>query len=61
MTSLVVQWMRLCASSLGDVGLIPSWETESPHAEGHMPFGMTKKSLKNKTNKKHLRYSGLGL
>lgn len=54
MTSLVVQWMRLCASSLGDVGLIPSWETESPHAEGHMPFGMTKKSLKkNKTKQKN--------
>ena len=52
MTSLVVRWMRLCASSSGDMGLIPGWETESPHAEGHMPFGMAKKSFFKKKKKK---------
>ena len=48
----MVQWLRLCASSAGDVGLIPGWETKSPHAEGHMPFGRAKKLKKqNKTKK----------
>ena len=31
-TSLVVQWLRLCASSARDVGLIPGWGTKIPHA-----------------------------
>ena len=34
-TSLVVQWLRLCASTAGDVGLIPGWGTKIPHAIGH--------------------------
>ena len=44
----MVQWLRLCASSAGDVGLIPGWETKSLHAEGHMPFGRAKKLKKKK-------------
>ena len=34
-TSLVVQWFRLCASTAGDVGLIPGWGTKILHATGH--------------------------
>ena len=34
-TSLVVQWLRICASTAGDVGLIPGWGTKIPHAIGH--------------------------
>ena len=31
----VVQWLGLCASSSEDVGLIPSQETNIPHATQH--------------------------
>ena len=31
-TSLVVQWLRLCASGAGGMGLIPGWGTKIPHA-----------------------------
>ena len=31
-TSLVVQWLRLCASDTGAMGLIPGRETKIPHA-----------------------------
>ena len=31
-TSLAVQWLRLCASSTGDVGLISGQGTKMPHA-----------------------------
>ena len=31
-TSLVVQWLRLYASTAGDTGLIPGWETKILHA-----------------------------
>ena len=31
-TSLVVQWLRLCASNTGDVGLISGQGTKMPHA-----------------------------
>ena len=34
-TSLVVQWLRLCASNSRGVGLILSLGTEIPHASGH--------------------------
>ena len=34
-TSLVVQWLRLCSSTSGDVGLIPGRGTKIPHATGH--------------------------
>ena len=30
-TSLVVQWLKSCASNVGDVGLIPSLGTKIPH------------------------------
>ena len=31
-TSLVVQWLRLCTSAAGSMGLIPCWRTKIPHA-----------------------------
>ena len=31
-TSLAVQWLRCCTSSVADVGLIPGWGTKIPHA-----------------------------
>ena len=34
-TSLVVQWLRLCASMAGGTGLIPGWGTKIPHAAWH--------------------------
>ena len=30
-TSLVVQWLRLCGSTAGGVGLIPGWGSQMPH------------------------------
>ena len=29
----MVWWLRLCASNAGSMSSIPSWETNSPHAE----------------------------
>ena len=34
-TSLAVQWLRLCASNTGGVGLIPGLGTKMPHAVWH--------------------------
>ena len=31
-TSLVIQWLRLYASTAGGMGLIPGWGTKIPHA-----------------------------
>ena len=31
-TPLVVQWLRLCASNAGALGLIPGWKTKISHA-----------------------------
>ena len=31
-TSLLVQWLRLCASTAGGTGSIPEWGTKIPHA-----------------------------
>ena len=31
-TSLVIQWVRLYASTAGGMGLIPGWGTKIPHA-----------------------------
>ena len=31
-TSLVVQWLRICASTAGGMGSIPGWGTKIPHA-----------------------------
>ena len=33
-TSLVVQWLRLCASNARVTGSIPGWGTRIPHAAG---------------------------
>ena len=41
-TSLVVQWLRLCASSAGIMGLIPSQRTKILHAEQHGQKGKNK-------------------
>ena len=30
--SVVVQWLRLCASHAGGAGSIPGWGTKIPHA-----------------------------
>ena len=30
-TSLVVQWLRLCGSTAGGIGLIPGWGSQMPH------------------------------
>ena len=43
-TSLAVQWLKLHASTAGDVGLIPSWGTKIPHAMRH---GQKKKEINN--------------
>ena len=32
-TSLVAQWLSLCVSTAGDVGLIPDWGTKILYAE----------------------------
>ena len=34
-TSLVVQWLRFCASSAGGTGSILGWGTGIPHATWH--------------------------
>ena len=34
-SSLVVQWLRLCASSAGGVGSIPGQGAKIPHATGY--------------------------
>ena len=36
-TCLVVQWLRLCASNLGDTGWIPNLGTKILHAAGCAP------------------------
>ena len=35
-TSLVVQWLGFCASTAGDIGLIPGRGTKIPHATWHV-------------------------
>ena len=45
-TSLAVQWLRLHAPDVGDMGLIPSWGTKLAHAAGH---GQNNNKNKNKT------------
>ena len=44
-TSLVVQWLRLCASNAGDMGSIPGQGTKIPHA-------CRARKKKKKTNQK---------
>ena len=36
-TSLAIQWLRLCASNVGGVGLIPGLGTKTPHDCGVWP------------------------
>ena len=38
-TSLVVQWLGLCASNSEATGLIPDWGTKVPHATWHGQIG----------------------
>ena len=49
-TSLVVQWLSLCASTLGGAGLIPGWGTRFPHTNQH--------SQKKKKKKGHGLWDG---
>ena len=35
-TSLVVQWLRLCASNVGDTCFISGWGTKTPYASWHV-------------------------
>ena len=52
-TSLVVQWLRLCACNAGDVGSIPGWGTKIPHASWcSQKIIYFKKNLKAKLEKK---------
>ena len=37
-TSLVVQWLRLCPSNAGGMGLIPGWGTRIPLREEEYTF-----------------------
>ena len=54
-TSLVVQWLRLCASTSWGTGLIPGWGTKIPHAERCSQKLKTKKQ-KNKSASLLTRY-----
>ena len=36
-TSLVVQWLRLCTSTAGGMGSIPSWRAKIPHGKKNFP------------------------
>ena len=40
---LVVQWLRLHASTAGGTGSIPGWGTKIPHATWHGPEKKKKK------------------
>ena len=44
-TSLVVQWLRLCTSTAGSLGLIPGQGTKIPHAMQCQKRGKKKKRL----------------
>ena len=48
-TSLLVQWLRLCTSTAGDTGSIPSPGTKIPHAMPHL-------AVQKKKKKKSLLY-----
>ena len=52
-TSLVAQWLRLCASNASGVGSIPGQVTKTPHATKHDQKTRTKKKKKKpKGNRK---------
>ena len=42
-TSLVVQWLRLCASTVGDTGSIRGQGTKMLHAMHAMRYGQSRK------------------
>ena len=44
-TSLVVQWLRLCAFTEGGTGLIPGWGTKIQHAARCGPKKKKKKII----------------
>ena len=48
-TSLVVQWLRLCASTAGGTGLIPGQETKTLHAVWCDPPNHNKIKIKRLT------------
>ena len=52
-TSLVVQWLGLCALIAKGLGLIPGWGAKVPQAE---QCCKKKKNQKNKTKQQHLIY-----
>ena len=41
-TSLVVQWLRLCAPNAGDLGLIPGWGSRSYMLQLKIPHAAAK-------------------
>ena len=47
-TSLVVQWLRLCASIAWGAGSIPDQGTKIPHAVQHSQEKKPKKTIKYK-------------
>ena len=51
-TSLVVQWLRFCASNARSAGSIPGWGTKIPHAVQH---GQKKKKKSNYTPVKNVK------
>ena len=55
-TSLVVQWLRLSASTAEGMGSIPGWGTKIPCAVG---YGQKKKKKKNCMESKPLTFAFL--
>ena len=47
-TSLVVQWLRLCASNSGDTGWIPNLGTKILHAAGYASPPRKKNKIREK-------------
>lgn len=47
-TSLAFQWLRPCASSVGDVGSVPGWGTEIPHAAWYGERKREREKIKEK-------------
>ena len=43
----MVQWLRLCTSNAGCMGLIPGWGTQIPHAAWHGPNKQEKNLKRN--------------
>ena len=58
-TSLVLQWLRLCASTIGGTGLIPGQGTKDPAC--HMAVVKKKRRLCKKTEAKYIIKFQFGL